>query len=112
MKKIQLIVLMYLLSPIAFAADYGTGKTWIKHVGGYGSGMLVFVYTENNQISADSCNTKNRWVIDLSSPGGEEQYALILAAYMSGKEVKVTSKDSCVLWHDFGDVHNIGFLNF
>ena len=106
-KKKVLFGVVSLLPGIVIAGN-GFGKVRIEHVGGYGE-SLVFFYTTTYNLEQGTCNTNPRWVLDLNSVAGKEQYSLLLAAQLSDKDVVVKGTGTCNYWSGSEDVHNVGF---
>lgn len=99
-------ILLNLSAPVS--AGDGSGKIEIEHVGGFGVGTLVFFYTTVHTL-VPTCNTfKQRWVLNLDSVAGKEQYSLLLAAQMAGMDVKVQGNGQCNIWGDSETVSWVG----
>ncbi|WP_434101729.1 hypothetical protein [Methylocaldum gracile] len=109
LNKCYKTIFVSLLFPVSAIAGGGNGHVEIEHVGGYGNGRLVFFYTTNH-LNPPACNTyKRRWVMDLGNPAGKEQYALLLSAQISGKQVTVYGTNQCDLAGDSETVYWVGY---
>ena len=108
----QAILAFSLVLPSAGFAGTGSGLAEIEAVGGYSNGQIVFLYTTNH-INAPSCNTyRQRWVLDISTSSGKQQYALLLSAQLSGKQVVIWGTNNCSLWvdQDSEGVFSVGYV--
>ena len=77
--------------PLAHAGD-GFGKVEIDHVG---FSSLVYFYTTTH-TSIPACNVyRKRWVLTTTTAEGRTQYAFLLAAELTGKEVRVWGAGTC-----------------
>ena len=75
----------------AHAGD-GFGKVEIDHVG---FSSLVYFYTTTH-TTAPACNVyRKRWVLTTTTAEGRTQYAFLLAAELTGKEVRVWGAGTC-----------------
>lgn len=106
--KGMLFVILCLINASVVSGN-GHGKVEIEHVGGYGDGRLVFLYTTHHNAQP-SCNTyRKRWVLNLGNASGREQYSLLLAAQTARKDVVVRGTGKCDLWHDTETIYWVGF---
>ena len=97
-----------LCGPAPAAAGEGSGKVEIEHVG-FGTG-LVFFFTAVH-TDAPACNNyRKRWVLSTTTPEGKGQYAFILAAEATGKEIRVWGKHVCDLYGDSESIHAVGSI--
>jgi hypothetical protein len=90
------------------AGGFGNGLVRIQHIGGFGTGKLMFFFTDTVS-SAPACNTNKRWVLDMSGPSGKEQYAFLLSAQTAGKAVNVGGTGFCDIWGDTETVYWVGY---
>lgn len=107
MKKITLLLCVFSAVSSVYAGT-GNGNVQIQHVGQWSGKDLMFFYT-TNQVSSPSCNTANRWVLDLSTTLGRSQYSLLLSAQSLQKEVVIRGSGVCDLWSNSESVHWVGF---
>ncbi|WNO09976.1 hypothetical protein [Teredinibacter sp. KSP-S5-2] len=110
-RKLIYMVVIFVISPSLLAGS-GSGHVQIEHV--YPPAKLFFYTT--NHTNPPVCNTysqlssgSKRWVIDLNTELGKQQYSLLLAAQMSNKEVKIGGSDTCNLHPNSEDVSWVGF---
>ena len=107
-KLLASILILYLICAKVIAGN-GSGKVEIEHVGGYGNGSTVFFYTTNHS-NKPTCNThRERWVLDLNSLVGKEQYSLLLSAQMAEKEVIVGGSGDCGLFFNSETASWVGY---
>ena len=65
-------------------------------------------FTLNGAAKSDNptCATNSYWMIkDENSEVGKKQYAMVLAAQASGRELTVVGMNSCTRWSDGEDVN-------
>jgi hypothetical protein len=68
------------------------------------------IYFSLNAVKTNSpaCATANYWIIrDENSNAGKQQYAMLLAAQLSGQMVYVIGSNSCDRWPDAEDANEI-----
>ncbi len=106
MKKIIVFIVAFAVSVNAFSA-----RSWenvkVKQILAHDNGssnypglINVYMHTEMESSTVPSCVTnaayKSNFAIDLSRPGAEAQYSLLLASYMAGKTVTISVNNSCI----------------
>jgi len=93
--------------PPAHAGD-GLGKVEIEHVG-FGSGLVYFYTTSHTNIPA--CNGyRKRWALTTTTAEGKAQYAFLVAAELSGKDVRVWGTGECALTGNSETVNAVGSI--
>jgi hypothetical protein len=66
-----------------------------------GSDPGVFIFTAGPHTSKPACSTVgNDWAVNLTTPAGRSQQALVMLAYAMGKSVGVAGKGVCDAWSD------------
>lgn len=72
------------------------------------SGTVVLAHFEMDLNGGPACATgRNAVAFDVATERGKAQFALLQAAMLSGKKVKVTGTNSCSL---HSNVENLGWL--
>jgi len=89
------LVLSTLFSNIANAGG-SVGKAKINGLAFQNSHLMIYSASWENP---NDCQKSSGVLLDQSDPNFERAYALILAAYMSGKEISAYS-DGCKLFDD------------
>ena len=103
---ILLVASMLACLRTAHAGD-GLGKVEIEHVG---FGSLVYFYTTTH-TGAPACNVyRKRWALTTTTAEGRTQYALLVAAELTGKEVRVWGAGTCNLGGNSEDVAAVGSI--
>jgi len=89
-------LLITLLSMNAFAGSAAAGTVSAVHF--FGNGQIIF-YTSGARTAVPTCavNQPSRFVFDASTAAGKNQLAGIMAAYVTGKQVTVFGKGTCVV---------------
>ena len=85
-------------------AAYGTVYNVMPYLNGSG---LMFFSQAGSTTGHPACATQPRWVINLSTPGGQAAASTIITAYATGKPIAVTGTGSCADW---GDTESILFV--
>jgi hypothetical protein len=77
-----------------------------------GSTQVVFFNQSGARSAPPSCATYSpaRWVVDVSTPGGQAAMSIIMTAAANGHEVIVNGSDNCSLWGDTETVLNVVYL--
>ncbi len=69
-------------------------------------GLTYFTLNGAAKSGNPACATKSYWMIkDENSEVGKKQYAMVLAAQASGRELTVVGMNSCTRWLDGEDVN-------
>lgn len=62
-------------------------------------------------MDAPDCAVKGYWIIkDENAEAGKQQYSMVLAAFTSGKTIKISGSNTCTRWRDGEDVNEIMLL--
>ena len=100
-------IAMFAYLQTAQAGD-GLGKVEIEVVG-YGTGLVYFFTTTHT--NAPACNGyRKRWVLTTTTPEGKAQYAFLLAAELTGKEIRVWGTGDCSLADSSETVAAVGSI--
>ena len=67
----------------------------------------LFFNTSGARTGAPACATAARWVINMSSSGGQIIASTVLTAYAQGKAVSVSGTGTCQEWSDTESVLNV-----
>ncbi|GAA6136957.1 hypothetical protein NBRC116583_07040 [Arenicella sp. 4NH20-0111] len=105
MKKVIWLIPLF-VSTFAFA---GTQEGKVTQLEVRATDGLHYFYLSGAATGRPSCaQNQSYWMIaDESSVAGQSQYALLLAAYMSGETVTVSGTNACNRWNDGEDVKTI-----
>lgn len=106
MSKI-LVLTTFLLSAFSVNTFAGSQVGTVGYVIVRASDGLTF-FTLAGAAKSDSpaCATNSYWMIkDENSEVGKKQYAMVLAAQASGRELTVVGMNSCTRWLDGEDVN-------
>lgn len=69
-------------------------------------GLTYFTIAGPAKANNPACATSSYWMIkDENSEVGKKQYALLLTAQASGRELTVVGMDTCTRWADGEDVN-------
>jgi hypothetical protein len=96
-----------LCSPAPALAGTGFGKVEIEHAGWFGNGNVYFYTT----VHADepACNNyRKRWALNIKTVEGRVQYAFLLQAETTGKEIRVWGTGACDLESNSETVGAVG----
>ena len=80
-----ILAFSFVLPSVGFAGT-GSGLVEIEAVSGYGNGQIVFLYPTNHTGAPSWGTYRQRWVLDISTSSGKEQYALLLSAQLQGSK--------------------------
>jgi len=105
---------------VLFAAPVFAGGSWantpiewaiVQDGGSANHPGVVVVQMPTNQSGTTSCQSAqlNRFIIDLSRPASKAQFAMLLAANATGRNVTITLNDSCL--ESLGLLRNIQFAD-
>ena len=92
MKKTLAIILFLFSTPALAGVQTGT-VSWltVRHV----DGLIYFVLDGDTKTGTEPC-PGSTWVIaDENSETGKKQYAMLLAAHVSGKQIRVHGANNC-----------------
>ena len=104
-----LLSLFLLVMSFPVLSGSGSGKIMIQYAGAWEGKTLLFFYTETRTDSPE-CNTYNgRWVVNLATEQGKEQYRFLLNAEQAGKSIKVMGTNDCNLWGNSETVKSVSF---
>lgn len=69
-------------------------------------GLVYFTIDGPAKVNSPTCARVNYWMIrDENSEVGKKQYAMLLAAQASGREIVVQGMNTCLRWNDGEDVN-------
>ena len=105
MKRSLLLLAMLsgLVTP-AYASVSSAGT--VNNVLAIREGKLFFNQSGTHD-QRPACATADRWVVDMSTPGGQIIAATVLTAYAQNRTVGVAGTGSCADWGDTESVENI-----
>lgn len=94
------------LLPFSAAAGEQTGH--ITSLITRSSDNLIYFYLSGTASGRPACATYRYWMIkDEASDTGKRQFAMLMAAYLSGRQVAVTGAGTCTRWGDGEDVNDV-----
>lgn len=94
---VAMLLVALQLSGAAWASDAQPG--YVRHISS-GPNGIVFFTTDGERTARPACSTLQRWVIDLSLPGGQAVMSQLLTAYTAQLKVSITGKGGCDVWAD------------
>lgn len=98
------------LSPSPAVAGEQTGRITSLLV--RASDGLVSVELEGTHSAKPACATYNYWMIKAeSTTTGKQQYAALLGAKLSGKQVRLIGSNQCTRWGDGEDIDGLYVLD-
>lgn len=110
MKKAIFFTISLLFSLLSHAGEQ-TGTIQYLRVRA-SDGLIYFALTGTAKTSSPACATRGYWMIrDEKSGAGKQQYAMLLAAQLTGKSVVVSGLNTCSRWPDGEDVNDIYIMN-
>ncbi|WP_372627600.1 hypothetical protein [Arsukibacterium sp.] len=69
-------------------------------------GLVFFGLIDGVKSGSPACATNSYWMIrDENSEAGKKQYAMLLTAQASGRNIEVTGMNTCNRWSDGEDVN-------
>ena len=69
-------------------------------------GLVYFTIDGPAKVNSPACARVSYWMIrDENSEVGKKQYAMLLAAQASGREIVVQGMNTCLRWNDGEDVN-------
>lgn len=87
------------------AAAAGTQTGQVTKLQTRASDNLVYFYLTGTPSDRPACATYPYWMIkDETSDTGKRQFAMLMAAYVSGRSVTVHGAGTCTRWGDGEDV--------
>lgn len=110
---IATFLFVFLLANVSIAENTNSAgkitKLLVQECCGTLAPYVVF-NVENRSLSQNDCTSSANWyAIPLNTEVGKAQYSFVLAAYMSGKAIKVTGSGECLLTREiFEDVKAVG----
>jgi hypothetical protein len=110
MKKIiASIICMLMFSNCFGGTQAGTvGQVFVRA----SDGLILFSLNGAAPTGSPACATHTYWLIaDENSNSGKQQYAMLLAAQSSGKQVSVSGTNNCSRWGDGETADVIQILN-
>ncbi|RYV04082.1 hypothetical protein SOPP22_01380 [Shewanella sp. OPT22] len=109
MNKWFLILTSLFCSSLYAGQQTGTVGTFIVR----SSDGLIYFYIKGETASGrpDCAKGHSFWMIkDENSETGKKQFSMLLAAKLSGSQIKVTGTGECTRWGDGEDVNGIQLL--
>lgn len=71
-------------------------------------GLVLFNLSGSPKSYSPTCATNSYWMIkDENSEVGKKQYAMLLAAQASGRNIDVAGMNTCTRWSDGEDVNSL-----
>ncbi|WNO07961.1 hypothetical protein [Teredinibacter sp. KSP-S5-2] len=105
MKKVLVVLVLSLVSSSVFA---GSGSGTVEWVRVRASDNLHYFKLTGAHNSRPNCATNSAWTIkDENSPAGKTQISILMAAWVSGKEVEVVGNNDCTRWGDIEDANEV-----
>jgi hypothetical protein len=106
MRKILLLSVCMLMTSLSYAGDQAGTIQYVRVRAS--DGLIYFALNGAPRSGAPACATGGYWMIrDENSNAGKQQYAMLLAAQLSGRVVAVIGMNSCVRWVDGEDASEI-----
>ncbi|MDH5325960.1 MAG: hypothetical protein OEZ68_00665 [Gammaproteobacteria bacterium] len=107
-----LSIIAWSITIFSVPAYSGTQEGIITNILVRDSDGLHYFYVSGTQYDRPACSTGHTyWMIkDEASVAGRSQLAMILAAYMSKKTVRITGSNTCTRWGDGEDVNTIQLI--
>ena len=102
------IVVASTLAGASLASSAGTQGGIITYMDVRDRDGLIYFELDGTRGGKPACAAGNYWMIrDEKSATGARQFAVLLAAQMSGKAVLVTGSNTCTRWSDGEDVDTL-----
>lgn len=100
-----------LIASVAVSA--GTAEGQITNFYQRASDGLIIVYLSGAVSGRPGCaSATTYWIVkDENSNAGKGHFAVLLAAQMAGRNVRIIGSNSCVRWGDGEDIQYIQVLN-
>jgi hypothetical protein len=106
--SIRGLLAAFLLAPVWGTVVAGEQQGRITAIVVRDSDGLIYFNLTGTPSGKPVCATYGYWIIrNENSETGKRQYALLLAAAASGKEMRVVGANTCTRWHDGEDVNFI-----
>ncbi len=106
------VVLTFVAVTMASACWAGNASGVVTSLLVRDSDGLVLVTLSGSTAGAPACATHTYWIIrDENSESGQRQYALLLAAQMSGTAVQIIGANKCSRWSDGEDIDELYAIN-
>ncbi len=106
MKNLILASVALSFSSAAFAV--GTSNSTVKWMISRASDNLHYMSVSTTHDNRPACATTTLWAIaDESSKTGQNQWNMLMAAKVSGKEVIITGSGKCTRWGDMEDIDSV-----
>ena len=107
MKTILVAVFLLMTASVCMASSQ-TGL--VKSLSTNARYELVYFELDGPRSAKPNCATQSFWIIKENSSMGKRQYAMLLAASVAGKQVRVDGMDACERWWGDEDVDQIQIL--
>lgn len=93
--KIKIILIVTILS-FSFVSFAGTGSGKVIQIMPHQGDAVIFI-TESRAGSVPECAVPSggQWALSLSTEDGKAMYAMLLAAFLTGKDVHVQGSSAC-----------------
>ena len=90
----------------------GTVEGTIGSLSQRASDGLIVVYISGTNSGRPTCAYQQYWLVkDENSSVGKGQYAMLLAAKLAGKSVRLVGSNTCTRWSDGEDINYIEILD-
>jgi len=100
-KKVLLILIFFVTSFDVYAAKWSDDGLTVKEVI-TGTSDSIVVLTEGGAVQQSEC-IANNWVFADTDQGKMNRvYSMLIAAQMSGKQIKIYNTDVCAQWNYHG----------
>ncbi|MFN4290098.1 MAG: hypothetical protein ACK4E7_04375 [Permianibacter sp.] len=97
---------LVLLSVVASVADAGEQAGKVEKLVARDSDGLVYMTMSGIPSGKPACAKNSYWMIkNENSESGKRQFAVLTAAMMAGKTVRVSGGNTCLRWSDGEDIN-------
>jgi hypothetical protein len=95
------------------SAHAGTVEGTISHLYQRSSDGLVILYVSGTASGRPTCAASTvYWIVkDENSSAGKGHFAMLLAAKIAGKSVRIVGANTCVRWGDGEDINYVEVLD-
>ena len=95
------------LAPAAHASEQA-GR--VTSVSVRASDGLILFYLDGTRTAKPACATLNYWMIKAeNSEAGKRQFAALITARETGRQIKITGAGACTRWADGEDVVTLAY---
>lgn len=102
------LVIMFVLFSLPVIA--GTVKSQILNLhAGPVYGAKVFIEMQTDVTNKASCSSDTVWdfALNMDAPGAKETYAIILLAYSTNRDIRITGSGNCSTWPDIEELQYV-----